>query len=160
MLRERPQRVDRPLSVTVIAIYQFLRAGALLLVLMSLWWDAGDSMGSHAGFGLIVFLVTQRISILHYSQLSSMLVIVFLLTIYFAATGIGLLILNKWARRATIAMSGIGIIRLMFVVGMLAHQHSATLTMAQQMVLSAFLFLDCVVISSLINHAQAFGAEG
>ena len=157
--REKPPKGKRQLSVTLVALYQLLRAVFLLTVVANLWGDSEADMASHAGLRTLIYLVTQRNIARQEPPVTLIMGIVSLLGAYYAATGVGLWVLNKWARRATIFMSAAAMIRLLFFFVLMQADKQA-IPDSQQLVFAVFLLLDLFIVASLVNEGQAFGVQG
>lgn len=147
----------RPFQVTAVAAYQLLRAFLLLLAVAVLWSNQAVGLAAHPILRTIIFLITRRIPFKQGSPLSSATEIIAGIGVYYAVTGFGLLDMNNWARRATIAVSGFAMFRLMFMFMAMHEFHISTSALVQFVVAVDFL-LDILVVSSLVRFSAKFGA--
>lgn len=140
----RLRRIDRPVAITAIAMFQFAKAWFLLLVVMVLRY-APEAMQHFPALPQAIYFAA------HGRDTHGYLLPV--IGVYVAVTGWGLWRLQRWARRSLIASSGL-------MLAIWAHrfyldwsQGETTLTspLAQHTV-TLVLFLDAVVLLYLVCY--------
>jgi hypothetical protein len=145
----------RPFQVTAVASYQLFRAFFLIIAVAVSWSNQAVGLAAHPILRMIIFLITRRIPSPHASQLSSATEIIAGIGVYYAATGFGLLDMNNWVRRATIAVSGFAMLRLLFMF-MTLRAFGLSTPVLVQCILAVDFFLDILVVGSLVS--ARFGA--
>jgi hypothetical protein len=105
-----PQRLDRPGGVTLVACFQLLKAGVLLLTGMLLRWKPEFVDSSQSILYPLLYVATRG----NYTALNTAMQganllpgLIFLLGIYLAVIGSGLWQLKKWARRTVMFTCGL-----------------------------------------------------
>jgi hypothetical protein len=159
---EKSDRRARPLMVSLIAIYEFLRAGFLLIFILLLSSSMGATQANSASpsdpWGYL-YLSVQRTYCGQHSHASTVLVVTSLFAGLYAATGFGLWFLMQWARSSVMASSGYGLIRVLLFF--LAIQiFNLPMPVVLQIALAVSFLLQLLVLVSLFNSASRFGADG
>jgi hypothetical protein len=104
----------------------------------------------------LIYLVTRQDMTGQSVPVAPILTIFLLLAAYYVAIGLGLLFLDKWARRAAMLMSGMGMVRLIFLVLVQDKDVALPPMLSQQVVLGCFVLLDVLVLGLLVNEAETF----
>ena len=127
----------------------------------SLWGDAEVDLASRADLRMLIYLVTRQ-DIAAQRVLAAPIVWIFsLLAAYYIATGLGLLMLMSWARRAAMLMSGMAMIQMVwFFVSAQAHGQTVQMTEQQQLFLFVFVLMDALVLGSLVYETRIFEVHG
>lgn len=101
-----PQSKLRPYPVTFIALFQFLGAGLILLVILSTWLNPDAHLASRQDIQALIFIATRH-------NLAPKTLIPYIMPIvaaYLIAIGWGLWHLQKWARHLLIGTSGLTVL--------------------------------------------------
>jgi len=153
-----PTESTRPLPVTLVAIYQFLRSTILFGSVAFFYQDMNSDMDSHPALRMLIYLVTRKNIGQHGAEVSTVVNPLLFLALYYAAAGVGLLLLINWARRASIAMCVAASLRMVFLI-VLLRAHQTDMPLYMQALLGALVLLDVLVISSLIHEGKHFGVS-
>jgi hypothetical protein len=154
----------RVLPITLITAYQFIKAGVLLLAAVSI---SGDTQGnlaanlqSHPFLTLLIDIARLQNFDVQDPRMSEIVARLTFLALWFAAVAVGMALMQQWARRCLIASSVLAMIRLgLLLVVMRAAGIAASLTWPQQLVLSLFILLEALTISSLIFESESFRVQ-
>ena len=159
--RGTPPKRKRPLAVTLVALYQILRTVPLWMVVASLWGEATVDLASRADLRMLIYLVTRRDIAAQEMYAAPIEGIFLLLAAYYAATGVGLLLLMSWARRAAMAGSGMAMLQMAwFFVSAQAQGETVPMTSQQQVLLAVFILMDALVLGSLVHETPTFEKRG
>ena len=150
----------RPLTVTLVALYQFCRALSLLAIVASLFGASTVDLTVRAHLRALIYLVTRQDMTGQSAPVAPILTIFALLAAYYVAIGLGLLFLDKWARRAAMLMSGMGMVRLIFLVLVQNQDLALPKLLSQQEVLACFVLVDAMVLGLLVNEGETFRTTG
>ena len=101
-----PMARMRPYPITLIALFQFLGAGLVLLVVMSTWLSPETHLASRKDIQTLIFIVTRH------NLVPEILIpyIMPLVAAYLIATGWGLWQLQKWSRHILMGTSGLTVL--------------------------------------------------
>lgn len=131
-----------------------------MIVVASLWGDATVDLASRADLRMLIYLVTRQDIAAQRIFAAPIECIFSLLAAYYAATGLGLLLLMSWARRAAMLMSGMAMIQMAwFFVSAQAHGQIVEITEQQQMFLAVYILMDALVLGSLVYESGTFGVR-
>jgi hypothetical protein len=159
--RGTPPRRKRPLAVTLVALYQILRTVPLWMVVASLWGEATVDLASRADLRMLIYLVTRRDIAAQEIYAAPIEGIFLVLALYYVATGLGLLLLMSWARRAAMVGSGMAMLKMAwFFVSAQAQGETVPMTSQQQVFLAVFILMDALVLGALLHEARTFEKLG
>jgi len=100
--RHAQQRKERPLSVTLIAMFQFSRAAAVLLIFLFTSVFHDEAFGSAIGVKVLTYIAARQ----PLPPAALLPIIMPLIAAYLSTTGFGLWFLKKWARNLVMITSG------------------------------------------------------
>lgn len=153
----KPEKTQRSLPVTLIAIYQFGRAAILLLTGALVVSNPDFDLDSSPLLQSLIFIVS-RAKIGSTAEANTVAIRLLVLGVWIAILGVGCLMLQQWARRSLLGTSLWGIYRLgrlLLFLGVVGY----TMPMQTQVLYGILVFLDVLTVSALLHEAKAFGVE-
>jgi hypothetical protein len=147
----------RSTAVTLIAIYQLFRAGILLVTAAVLLGSENTDIESSLSLRILIYIVSRR-RISSQADVNFIAMWLGILGIWIAALGIGLLCLQKWARRSLMGTSTWAILRLIYMLVVFGFL-GISLPLPAQLVYGFLVLLDVATISSLLHEGKTFGED-
>ena len=146
--------MKRPLSITLISLFQFTRAIIILFIVLGLWAFPDANGASRLDIKVLMYVAARQ-------PLPPAILIPIVMPIiagYLFITGFGLWFLKKWARNILMITSGMT--SCMWIRGFLVYRalgEPLLETQLQQQTVLFVVLLDVLVFSYLYMEGKAFG---
>jgi hypothetical protein len=152
--RQARQIKERPLSVTLIAMFQFSRAVAVLLIFLFTSVFHDEAFGSAISVKILTYIAARQ----PLPPAALLPIIMPLIAAYLSTTGFGLWFLKKWARNLVMVTSGgtaVLWIRAFIYYG--AIKEPIFKSDLQCQTVMVVVLLDIIVFAYLYMEGRAFG---
>ena len=146
----------RPLSITLIALFQFFRAGIILLIVLCLWIFPDANLSSRIDVKVLTYITARQ----PLPPAFLVPIVMPVVAAYLAVTGFGLWFLKKWARNILMITSAVT--SLMWIRGFMfygALGEPLLETEMQRQTVLVVIMLDLLVFAYLFLEGKAFGEK-